>query len=165
MPRSGDADDVESGYLAEFDFIREGMRQDQRERHGFLGFALAASGVVLGLLIRSDPALSASRTCFLIGLAALAVLIAERLTIRASQGVASAGAYLRLFVEPRVAGLRYQRRNEAYVRHVRGTVSASLGFGYAYLGLTAAFVAAWWASPISDGRAWWHAAVVLHWPG
>jgi hypothetical protein len=32
-----DGDALMAGYLAEFDFIREGMRQDQRERQGFLG--------------------------------------------------------------------------------------------------------------------------------
>jgi len=45
--------------LAEFEFLREGMRQDQRERLAFLGFALAASSTVLGLL----RACRASRGC------------------------------------------------------------------------------------------------------
>jgi hypothetical protein len=120
-----------AGYLAEFDFIREGMRQDQRERQGFLGFALAASGLVLGLLMRSTPARSATQACFLVGLAAVVTLVAERLTIRASQGVASAGCYLRVFVEPHTDGLEYQGRNQAFVRKMKGSVSASRGFGYA----------------------------------
>jgi len=52
LPDSGK--DLEAGYLAEFDFVRERMRQDQRERQGFLGFTLAAAGLVLGLLMDAD---------------------------------------------------------------------------------------------------------------
>jgi hypothetical protein len=89
MPGNKSEEGRAAGYLAEFDFIREGMRQDQRERQGFLGFALAASGLVLGLLMRSTPSRSATEACFLVGLAAVVILVAERLTIRASQGVAS----------------------------------------------------------------------------
>lgn len=98
MPESSSTqDEAIAGYLAEFDFIREGMRQDQRERHGFLAFALAGSGLILGLLMRSS-ARTAEQTCFLVGLAAIVTIVAQILTIRASQGVASAGAYLRLQV-------------------------------------------------------------------
>jgi hypothetical protein len=45
---SVDDDDAIRGYLAEFDFIREGMRQDQRERQGFLGFASAQGPLLTG---------------------------------------------------------------------------------------------------------------------
>lgn len=93
-------DEAIAGYLAEFDFIREGMRQNQRERHGFLAFALAGSGLILGLLMRSSPARTAEQTCFLVCLAAIVIIVAQILTIRASQGVASAGAYLRLLSSP-----------------------------------------------------------------
>jgi hypothetical protein len=86
------------GYLAEFEFMHQGMRQDQRERHGFLGFTLAASGLVLGLLIRAEPPLKPLQVFYLVGLVALVTFVAERLTVRSSQGVATAGAYLRLFV-------------------------------------------------------------------
>jgi hypothetical protein len=149
-----------AGYLAEFDFIREGMRQDQRERQAFLGFALAASGLVLGLLMRSTPPRSPTEACFLVGLAAGVVLVAERLTIRASQGVASAGAYLRIFIEPHVDGLEYQARNMSYIRKMRGTVSASRGFGLAYCALTVAFALAWPAAPVHGARQWWQTALV-----
>jgi hypothetical protein len=120
------------GYLAEFQFIHEGMRQDQRERHGFLGFTLAANGLVLGLLIGSDPPLKPLQVFYLVSLVALVTLVAERLTRRASQGVATAGIYLRLFVEPHVEGLRYQRRNTSFLRILKGNVSSSRGFAIAY---------------------------------
>jgi hypothetical protein len=160
MPRNESEEGQASAYLAEFDFIREGMRQDQRERQGFLGFALAASGLVLGLLMRSTPPRSATQACFLVGLAAVVILIAERLTIRASQGVASAGAYLRVFVEPHVDGLEYQRRNESYIRKMKGSVSASRGFGLAYVALTFAFACAWAAAPVPGHRQWWQTGFV-----
>ncbi len=154
MPDSSHRTTSTAAYLAEYEFIREGMRQDQRERQGFLGFTLAASGLILGLLVRSAPARSATETCFLVDLAAGVTLVAEQLTIRASQGVASGGAYLRLFVEPNVTGLEFQRRNPAFLAKAKGATSASRGFGYAYLAITAAFVLAWFAAPVNDGRQW-----------
>lgn len=161
VPERGHEQESAAAYLAEYDFIREGMRQDQRERQGFLGFALAASGLILGLLMRSSPPRSATQACFLVGLAAGVTLVAERLTIRASEGVASAGAYMRLFLEPRVEGLAFQRRNPLYLKQIKGTASASRGFGYAYLALTAAFVLAWLAAPLHDHRQWWQTSVVV----
>jgi hypothetical protein len=156
------ADEVEAqvGYLAEFDFIREGMRQDQRERQAFLGFSLAASGVILGLLMRASPARTPTQACFLVGLAAIVTIVAEELTIRASQGVASAGAYLRVFVEPHVTGLLYQGRNARYLAKAHGRTSASRGFGIAYGALSAAFVLAWFAAPVNGGRELWQTSVV-----
>jgi hypothetical protein len=158
-----DNDDAIRGYLAEFDFIREGMRQDQRERQGFLGFALAASGLILGLLMRSSPARTPAQACFLVGLAAVVTIVAEELTIRASQGVASAGAYLRLFVEPEVPGLEYQGRNVRYLRAARGATSASRGFGIAYTALSVAFVSAWFVAPVQGhgGRQAWQTLLIL----
>jgi hypothetical protein len=161
MPESNLPDYAIAGYLAEYDFIREGMRHDQRERHGFLGFALAASGLILGLLMRSSSAQKPIQACFLVCLAAIVTSVAEELTIRASQGVASAGAYLRLFVEPHVPGLYFQRRNHLYVKKAKGRTSASRGFGYAYMALSVAFVAAWPAAPIHHGdREWWQTVLV-----
>ena len=153
-------DDLTKGYLAEFEFIREGMRQDQRERQGFLGFSLAASGLILGLLMRSSPPRSATEACFLVGLAAGVTLVAERLTIRASHGVASGGAYMRLYIEPHVEGLGFQERNRRYMKQIRGSNSVSRGLGYAYVALTAAFVLAWLAAPLTSGRAWWQTLIV-----
>jgi hypothetical protein len=149
-----------AAYLAEYEFIREGMRQDQRERHGFLGFALAASGLILGLIMRSEPQRTASQVCFLVCLAAIVILVAERLTIRASQGVASGGAYMRLAIEPNVPGLEFQARNREFIAKVGGVVSASQGFALAYLTLTAAFVAAWVVAPVTGDRTFWHSAVI-----
>jgi hypothetical protein len=34
------------GYLAEYNLIGQGIRQDQQERHGFLAFSMAASGLI-----------------------------------------------------------------------------------------------------------------------
>jgi hypothetical protein len=162
VPESGNIPEVAiAGYLAEFDFIREGMRQDQRERHGFLAFALAGSGLILGLLMRSSPARTAGQTCFLVCLAAIVTIVAQILTIRASQGVASAGAYLRFFVEPHVPGLYYQRRNAIYITRSRWT-SASLGFGVAYVALSLAFGIAWFAAPLQahSTRQVWQSGIV-----
>lgn len=55
-------------YLAEYEFVREGVRQDQRERLAFLGFALAAGGLILGLLMRSPQGRSATQVWFLLAL-------------------------------------------------------------------------------------------------
>ena len=83
-----------AGYEIEFEFIHAGMRQDQRERQGFLGFTLAANGLILGLLMRGTPERTAKEVWFLVVLAGIVTLVAERLTLRASQGVATAGSTL-----------------------------------------------------------------------
>jgi hypothetical protein len=141
------------GYLEEFRFLHEGMRQDQRERHQFLGFALAASGLVLGLVMRADPPLKPLHVFYLVGLVALVTFVAELLTLRSSQGVATAGTYLRFFVEPHVQGLAYQGRNRVFPG--RGRVSSSRSLAYAYVGLTFAFVVAWAIAPIMSRGAEW----------
>jgi hypothetical protein len=106
----------------------------------------------------SDPQRSATEVCFLVGLVALVTLVAEQLTIRASQGVATAGAYMRVFIEPHVEGLEYQRRNVEF--EMKGRVSSSRGFAYAYSAVTAAFVLAWFAAPV-DGRTRWQTGLIL----
>jgi hypothetical protein len=160
VPSTNSREDPIAAYLAEYDFVGSEMRQNQRERHGFLAFALTASGLILGILMRSNPPRSATEACFLIGLAAGVTLIAERMTIRASQSIAAAGAYLRLFVEPHVDGLEFQQR---LASPLRGTeVGSSTGsFSLAYIGLTAAFVLAWPAVPIDGARHWWQTLVVV----
>lgn len=147
-----------AAHLAEYEFVREGIRQDQRQRLAFLGFALAACGVILGLLMRSPQGRSATQVCFLVALAAIIVLVAERLTIRASNGVLSGGTYIRLFIEPEVRGLRYQRRYAAFVDHLDGSAGLARGIGFAYLALTVAFASAWAAAPI--GHECWQTSVV-----
>lgn len=148
-------------YLAEYEFVRGGLRQDQRERLAFLGFALAASGLILGLLMRSPQGRSASQVCFLVGLAAIIVLVAERLTIRACNGVASGGTYIRLFIEPKVRGLRYQQRYAEFVKHLDGSAGLARGIGLAYVGLTLAFVLAWFAAPTRNDHEWWQTLTVV----
>jgi len=143
----GDSSDEQAGYLAEFDFLREGLRQDQRERHIFLGFALAASGTVLGLLVRRGSPLSPGEALFLIETAAGITVIAEILTVRATYGVANAGAYLRKFVEPHVTGLNFQSRHAHAHSRLHFKISSSAGLAAAYGMLTAAFVVAWLTVP------------------
>jgi hypothetical protein len=109
--------------------------------------------------MRSRPPRSATEVCFLTGLAAGVTLIAERMTIRSSHRVASARAYLRLFVEPRVPGLSFHCRLSSPLR-VRGVSSAARSFALAYLGLTAAFVLAWLAAPVDGGRESWQTLLV-----
>jgi hypothetical protein len=151
--------DPAPGYALEFEFIHEGMRQDQRERHGFLGFTLAANGLILGLLMRSTPARTTKEACFLLALAAVVTIVAELLTIRASQGVATAGAYLRVFIEPHVDGLGYQRRNEDF--DMKGRVSSSRGFGSAYLLVSVGAGFAWFEAPVTGGRTFWETAIIV----
>jgi hypothetical protein len=97
------------------------MRQDQRERLAFLGFALAASSAVLGLLARDPEHLPSSSQAFvLIGIALSIAIVAEVLTVRATTGVASAGHYLRKFVEPNTSGrLQFQTRNRQFLERLR----------------------------------------------
>jgi hypothetical protein len=149
-----------AGYLAEFEFIREGMRQDQRERHGFLGFTLATNGLVLGLVIREEPPYAATEVCVLLCVTMVVTLIAERMTRRASLGVASAGAYIRLFIEPHVSGLAYQGRNPDYIKIIRNAGSASRAFGLAYFAVTLVGVLAWLALPVEGPREGWQSAVL-----
>jgi hypothetical protein len=158
MPES--QKDTIAGYLAEYAFITQGIRINQRERHGFLAFSLAASGLILGILMRSRPPLVATEVCFLVGLAAGMTLIAERMTIRASHAVALAAAYLRYFIEPHVEGLSFQGRFTSPLRQGWGVASASHSFAMAYAGLTAAFVLAWLAAPVEDGRQWWQTVLI-----
>jgi hypothetical protein len=152
--------DSTAGYLAEYAFLAEGLRHNQRERHGFLAFSLAASGLILGLLMRSTPSRSATEACFLVGLAAGVTLVAERMTIRSSHGIGNAAAYLRLFVEPHVEGLDFQRRDALFKRKEGGAPSASRSFAYAYFALTAAFLLAWFAAPAHGGKQWWQTGIV-----
>src|ERR1700685_239704 len=148
------------GLLAEFDFIREGLRQDQRERQVFLGFALAASGTVLGLLVRPSSAPSAGQALVLMLIAIVVTIIAEVLTVRATLGVASGGVYLRLFIEPCVSGLNFQTRNRLFLERMDSRISASWGFAVAYLALTAAMLLAWFTIHLSSRRDW-RSVVVL----
>jgi hypothetical protein len=110
--------------------------------------------------MRSTPTRSATEVCFLVGLAAGTTLVAERMTIRATQAISSAATYLRLFVEPKVQGLGLHIRQAAFQRNVKGASSGSRGFAFAYLGLTAAFVLAWLIAPVQGAREWWQTVVV-----
>jgi hypothetical protein len=157
----GSDDEHLAAYLAEFEFIREGLRQDQRERQAFLGFALAAGGIVLGLLVRSGTTPSSGQALFLIGIVAAIVIVAEVLTMRATIGVASAGIYVRKFVEPHVAGLRFQTRNREFLEHMDARVSASWGFAIAYGTLTAGLVLAWFTIHLSSSRSVYQSALVV----
>jgi hypothetical protein len=61
------SNDPIAGYLTEHDFIGEHIRHSQRGRHGFLAFSLAATGLLLGLLMRSTPPRSPTEAYFLPG--------------------------------------------------------------------------------------------------
>jgi hypothetical protein len=168
-------DDSQTALLAEFDFIREGMRQDQRERLAFLGFVLAATTAVLGLLVRDSKHLPSSEQAFvLIGIALLVALVGELLTIRATVGVANAGHYIRLFIEQKVPELRFQTRNSQFVSELRegqdnrgwrglmrASVSASSGLAIAYAVLTAGLLVVWFTLSLSTTRGFWRSAVVV----
>jgi len=110
--------------------------------------------------MRSTPPRSTTEACFLVGLAAGVTLIAERMTIRASRAVAVAATYVRLFIEPHVEGLDFQRRMASPLKEVKGTASAAQSFAIAYSGLTAAFVLAWFAAPVENGRQWWQTLLI-----
>lgn len=86
--------------------------------------------------------------------------VAERMTIRASHSVAVAGAYLRLFVEPHVDGLDFQRRMASPLRDVKAVGSSARSFAVAYVGLTAAFLLAWIAAPVQGDRLWWQTLLI-----
>jgi len=150
-----------AAYLAEFEFIREGLRQDQRERQVFLGFALTAGGVVLGLLVRPGSTPSAGQALFLIGIVGAITVVAEVLTIRATMGVASAGLYLRDFIEPKVPELKFQKRNREFLEHMDHRVSASWGLAIAYGTLTAGLPLAWFTIHLSSARSPLQTVVVL----
>jgi hypothetical protein len=163
---------------AEFDFVREGMRQDQRERLAFVGFALAASGTLLGVLVRNPHQLPTSHQAFILIIFAFAVtIVAEILTIRATIGVASGGHYIRQFIEVRVPDLRYQTRNQQFraqlakadlesgragllARALRkvprlvlhSSVSSSSGLALAYGGLIVGLLIAWFTVSVSTHR-------------
>jgi hypothetical protein len=73
-----------------------------------------------------------------------------------------AALYLRLFVEPHVEGLSYQRRNQTFLVILKPNVSSSRGFAVAYLWVTIAFGLAWVMAPIErhTGREWWQWSIV-----
>jgi hypothetical protein len=161
--------------LAEFEFLREGMRQDQRERLAFVGFALAASSAVLGLLARDPTHSPSSNQAFvLIGIALSVTIVAEVLTIRATTSVASAGHYLREFVEPSTSkGLQFQTRHPQFLEQLqkgspnrllrfvmRASVSGSWGLAVAYGILTTGLLAAWFIVDLSGSRGFWRSGAV-----
>jgi hypothetical protein len=160
MPATTSVSDSVAGYLAEHYQLGEYIRHTRRERDGYLAFSLAGSGLVLGLLMRSRPPRSCTEACFLVGLAAGVALVAERMTIRATRGLGNVIPYLRIFVEPEIEGLGFNGRYASFRRDVRHQASTAGGLSFAYLGLTAAFLLAWFAAPVEDGRQWWQTAVV-----
>jgi hypothetical protein len=159
MPPSESVKQAES--LADFEFVREGLRQDQRERHGFLAFALAACGTILGLLVRPASTPSSDQALVLLLIAASITIVAEVLTIRATLGVASAGVYLRMFVESPDSGLKFQTRNRRFLRHMDSRISASWGFAVAYLMLTGALAFAWFTIPLHSPRGVFRSGAVI----
>jgi hypothetical protein len=163
----GTPSDASASLLAEFEFLREGMRQDQRERLAFLGFALAASSAVLGLLAhQSSHPIGSGQALILVGIALTIVIVAEIMTIRATAGVASAGHYLRVFVEPSTLGLRFQGRLVEFYKTlgdgsralpravIRSSIHASSGLAVAYAVLSAGLVVAWFTVDVSTTRGW-----------
>ena len=159
--------DASIALLAEFEFIREGMRQDQRERLAFLGFALAASRAILGLLAHpSSRPITSGQAFILIGVALAIVVVAEVMTIRATAGVASAGHYLRVFIERDEPGLNFQRRRVEFSKElgegnralprtlIRSSILASSGLAVAYGVLSAGLVIAWFTVDLSTARDW-----------
>jgi hypothetical protein len=163
---------------AEFDFVREGLRQDQRERLAFMGFALAASGALLGILVRNPQHPPTSHQAFILIVFAFAVtIVTQILTIRATIGVASGGHYIREFIEAEVVGLRYQTRNRQFREQLEkgdtenesagllrrtalkiprlilhSSVSSSSGLALAYGTLIAGLLAAWFVVGVSTHR-------------
>lgn len=97
-----------AAYLAEFEFIREGLRQDQRERQVFLGFALTAGGIVLGLLVRPGSNPSAGQALFLIGIVGAITVVAEILTSRSSMAASAPAWRSSLMPEGRRCGWRHR---------------------------------------------------------
>ncbi len=161
--------------LAEFAFITDGMRQDQRERVAVLGFALAASSAVLGLLVHQTTKPPSSAQGFiLLGIALAITLVAELMTIRATIGVASGGHYLRLFIESEVVELRFQTRRPHFLAALgaqstkrlprsllRSSVHAASGFAIAYGVLTVGLVIAWFSVDLSTARDLWQSVLVV----
>lgn len=165
MPEADSTEDAVAGYLAEYRYLGTYVHQTLRERHGFLALSLAGSGFILGLLMRSTPTKSPGEACFLVALAASVTLVAERMTIRATQGIANILAYFRLFLEPQVPGLGFYVRYASFrgktpLSGVRRRVSGARDLVYAYLTLTAAFLLAWLAAPVQGHRQWWQTALV-----
>lgn len=161
--------------LAEFAFITDGMRQDQRERLAVLGFALAASSAVLGLLVRQTTKPPSSTQGFiLLGIAVAITLVAELMTIRATIGVASGGHYLRLFIESEVPELRFQTRRPHFLAALgaqtakrlprsllRSSVHAASGFAIAYGVLTVGLEIAWFSVDLSTTRGLWQSILLV----
>ncbi len=94
-------------------------------------------------------------------IAAGITIVAEVLTLRATFGVASAGIYLRIFIEPHVPGLNFQTRNRRFVKHVDGRIHASWGFAVAYLTLSAGIAIAWFTIHLSGARGFVRSALVI----
>lgn len=131
-------DDELTGLQSELDFLREGIRQSQRERYIFLGFAIASAGTALGLLVGTDRELDAGENFFLTALPGLILIATALLTIRSTIGITSASAYIRTFLEPRLPGMNYETRLAKFTPHAPYSTGAALGLGIAYVGLTAA---------------------------
>jgi len=160
--------------LAEFAFITGGMRQDQRERLAVLGFALAASSAVLGLLVRQTKPPSSAQGFILIGIALAITLVAELMTIRATIGVASGGHYLRLFIESEIPELRFQTRRPRFLAAlgaqttkrlprslIRSSVHAASAFAIAYGVLTVGLLIAWFSVDLSTARGLWKTILLV----
>lgn len=133
----------QEGRLAELAFLQEGLRQNQRERQVFLGFAITATATLLGLLLHGHPDPSRSESFILVALTGLIIVVAEFLTIRSTIGVRSGAAYIRLFIEPHIPGTGYETRLATFAKKSPRLTGAALGLGVAYAALASAPPYAW----------------------
>jgi hypothetical protein len=116
--------------------------------------------------------MTSAEALILISVALAIVIVAEVMTIRATTGVASAGHYLRVFIEPRAPGLNFQGRNVKFSQRlgegswalpralIRSSIHASSGLAVAYAVLSAGLVVVWFTIDLSTARDW-HSSVPI----
>lgn len=129
MSDSTEADNLQSA-MADLEFVRDGLRTDQRDRAVYIGFAVAATIGFGSMLLRTDFDRSSQPAVVCASLAVI-ILTTLALTIRATWDAMRAGAYIRVLIEPRFPGLRHASDDLAFNSDKRFTFWIT-GSGFAY---------------------------------
>ncbi len=113
--------------LEEYRSLRQEIMSRQNARLLILGFTVTAIGTIIGLALQEEISLSDGLNHYAFALMTFAIVLiiaALVLTIHHTQQIDVIGAYIRKFIEPKVAGLEWQTRWTRYRESKRSTPEA-----------------------------------------
>ena len=131
-------DPVDPGLLEEYRQLKQEIFNAQAIRYTILGFTVAATGTILGLIAKELASPEATRTFAAVFVSfGLGLLIAAQLlTIHFSHWIIIAARYIREFIERRVPGIQWETRMLRLRKEEKGQIlraSRPLGGYYCFL--------------------------------